>query len=648
MILNRAENQPGEDGILGTPDDEQNGTNTDSPWVDQSQTYGSNSSQQVFLRAYAFDAAGKPVSTGKLIEGGANADNDGMATWANIKEQAASKLGLKLADSDIGNIPMLATDQYGRFLRGPNGLPQYVGQDLALTEGNLANPVAPPANVQRIGIAFLDDIAHNANPYNGQTGANLTADANDTAGTPASQVTRGEYDNEMLDQHFVAGDGRVNENIGLTAIHQVFHSEHNRLTEYMQKLVTDLSLDLNEWKLPNGEWNGERIFQAARFVTEMEYQHIVFEDFARKIQPGINPFNVFTQSDTGINPAIKAEFAHATYRFGHSMLTDTVDRKTNSGKDIGLPLLDAFLNPASYYDSTEGALNPKQAAGSIAMGMTDQVGAELDEFVTDTLRNNVLGLPLDLATLNIARGRDTGVPSLNNFRKAIYGTSGESSLKPYTSWVDFGQGMKHPDSVVNFMAAYGTHDTIKNAGTIEAKRAAAQRLFDMKPNDANTPADELTPVDAYDFVNSTGEKWATVNGVSATGVDGIDLWVGGLAESQNLFGGLLGSTFNYIFERQMTDLQDGDRLYYLSRTSGLNLRTQLEGNSFAELIMRNTDAEALKADVFAVADCEFELKNIVSAGGNNVADDLGSACDESKRPDAHGRRHHPLPRVEHR
>ena len=83
--------------------------------------------------------------------------------------------------------------------------------------------------------------------------------------------------------------------------------------------------------------------------------------------------------------------------------------------------------------------------------------------------------------------------------------------------------------------------------------------------------------------------------------------MGGLAEYQNLFGGLLGSTFNYIFERQMTDLQDGDRLYYLSRTSGLNLRTQLEGNSLSELIMRNTDAAALKADVFGVADCEFEM-----------------------------------------
>ena len=32
------------------------------------------------------------------------------------------------------------------------------------------------------------------------------------------------------------------------------------------------------------------------------------------------------------------------------------------------------------------------------MGMSDQVGNELDEFVTDTLRNNLLGLPLDLPT----------------------------------------------------------------------------------------------------------------------------------------------------------------------------------------------------------------------------------------------------------
>ena len=42
--------------------------------------------------------------------------------------------------------------------------------------------------------------------------------------------------------------------------------------------------------------------------------------------------------------------------------------------------------------------------------MTRQVGNELDEFVTGALRNRLLGLPLDLATLNIARARDTGIP----------------------------------------------------------------------------------------------------------------------------------------------------------------------------------------------------------------------------------------------
>jgi hypothetical protein len=65
-----------------------------------------------------------------------------------------------------------------------------------------------------------------------------------------------------------------------------------------------------------------------------------------------------------------------------------------------------------------------------------------------------------------------------------------------------------------------------------------------------------------------------------------------------------------VFENQLTDLQNGDRLYYLARTPGMNLRTQLEGNSFAELIMRNTNAHSLKADAFATADCKFELKNL--------------------------------------
>ncbi|MEO7397940.1 MAG: choice-of-anchor D domain-containing protein, partial [Ilumatobacteraceae bacterium] len=259
-------------------------------------------------------------------------------------------------------------------------------------------------------------------------------------------------------------------------------------------------------------------------------------------------------------------------------------------------------------------------------GSSDQVGNELDEFTTETLRNNLLGLPLDLPTLNMTRAREAGVPSLNNFRKKVFNTTADGELTPYTSWADFGQHLKHRESLINFVAAYGKHPSI--TGTRAQKRAAAKAIVDPDGAPVTPVADRQA--DADDFMFSTG-TWATgTDGVSKTGVDNVDLWVGGLAENTNLGGGLLGSTFNYVFQSTMENLQDGDRLYYLKRTPGLNLRNQLEGNSFSELMMRNTDGtHSLHFDSFSTADCKFELKNL-GGTGSTVADDPLSECDESK------------------
>ena len=47
-----------------------------------------------------------------------------MATWQVVKAQARDLLGINLTDADVFNVPLLATDQYGNFIKGPNGLPR--------------------------------------------------------------------------------------------------------------------------------------------------------------------------------------------------------------------------------------------------------------------------------------------------------------------------------------------------------------------------------------------------------------------------------------------------------------------------------------------------------------------------------------------
>ena len=251
-------------------------------------------------------------------------------------------------------------------------------------------------------------------------------------------------------------------------------------------------------------------------------------------------------------------------------------------------LIAAFLNPLAFAASGP---TPEEATGAIVRGLTRTVGNELDEFVTEALRNNLVGLPLDLAVLNIARGRDTGIPTLNEARREFYKQTGDTRVKPYTSWADLVQNLKHPESLINFIAAYGTHSTHHDS----RPRWRPSALAATNHRAGRRPA---RPADRLDFLNSTG-AWANLaNGVTKTGVDAIDFWIGGLAEKQTPFGGLLGSTFNFVFENQLEKLQDGDRFYYLERTAGLSFRTELESNSFAKLIMANTDATHLPGLVF--------------------------------------------------
>ena len=607
---------------MGTADDV-GPVNTTTSYVDQNQTYASHASHQVFLREYEVNANGHPVATGKLIEGA----NGGMANWGELKAQAL-KLGILLTDQDVGKVPLLRTDAYGNFIPNAAGYAQVItgvgadgipntADDIVIS-GTPAAPVSL-ATAIRTNSAFLADIAHTAVP-NGIEDGDITIGLDNPGNNPLV------YDNELLDAHFIAGDGRVNENIGLTAVHHVFHAEHNRLVQHTKDVVladaAEMLADgasqaeavefLNEWlavdvaTVPVGAaaiaalaWDGERLFQAAKFGTEMQYQHLVFEEFARKIQPQIDFFVVPDGFDTTINPDIVAEFAHVVYRFGHSMLTENIDRFDASFTEDDISLIEGFLNPTAF-NGVNGAVLDGVAAGDIIRGMTRQVGNEIDEFVTSALRNNLLGLPLDLATINLARGRDTGVPSLNAARRDFFEMSGENAfLKPYESWVEFAGNLKNEASIINFIAAYGTHSLITGQTTIEGKRDAALTIIT-----GASVGGLLVPADAEDFLNGTGAYGAAG---ALGGLDNVDLWIGGLAEKILPFGGMLGSTFNFVFETQMENLQNGDRFYYLQRLDGLHLFSEMEGNSFAGMIMRNTDATHLPSDVFSTPGLILEV-----------------------------------------
>ena len=464
MVLTRATNQPGPDGLLGTADDIHEHLNQTSPFVDQNQTYTSDPSHQVFLRAYEFNAAGDPVATGRLItnrdlgadgEFGTADDVElgGMSTWGVVKAQARDLSGIELSDYDAVNVPMVRVDPLRQLHSWRERLRpadrrsrprRHCPDSRRHTDGRQPGGSDQPARCRRPAHRQNVPGRHCAfrQPVHSRSGTPLAADADAGIGDDLDPAT---YDDELLAEHFMAGDGRVNENIGLTAVHHVFHAEHNRLVEHTKAVIINDATQLlasgatqaeaiafiNEWLVVDvatvpttaGEiaalqWDGERLFQAAKFGTEMQYQHLVFEEFARKIQPQVDVFLAPAGFDTTINAAIVAEFAHTVYRFGHSMLLDQIDRLSPDFVSSEIGLIDAFLNPLEF--DQNDTLTAEEAAGAIVRGTTRQIGNAIDEFKTEALRNNLLGLPLDLATINLARGRDTGIPSLNDARAQFY------------------------------------------------------------------------------------------------------------------------------------------------------------------------------------------------------------------------------------
>lgn len=229
---------------------------------------------------------------------------------------------------------------------------------------------------------------------------------------------------------YLAGDARAQENPDLTALQTLFVREHNFQVDKLQK------------EHPN--WSGDKLYETAKAITTAEMVNITYSEFLPHLL-GKNAIAPYHGYDPTVDARITEEFAGAAYRFGHSIVSDEITAISNIGAVTSAQTLaESFFESPSTFTATgmDGLL--RHLSGDLAN--------PLDTHLIDGLRNFLVDPPagIDLAAINIQRGHDLGLGTLNQTREAL-------GLKPYTS---FDQISSDPHTAAALKQAYGNVDAV--------------------------------------------------------------------------------------------------------------------------------------------------------------------------------------------
>ena len=339
---------------------------------------------------------------------------------------------------------------------------------------------------------------------------------------------------------FVAGDIRANEQIGLTAVHNLFVREHNRValnlyerleagdepllikfTEFSDDfLATNSGISLEEIK-------NEFLYQNARKTIGAKVQAISYNEFL-PLLIGEGTLKKYSGFKPDINPQISIEFANAAFRLGHTLLSNQL-RRVDSNGITETALAEAFFN---VEDINQNGID------SLLTGLIFQGSQEVDHMIVDGVREFLFPAGtggLDLGAVNIARGRETGIYGYTEVYEEIFGTK----INDFDDLRNIGL---FSDSVVNlFEAAY-------------------------------------------------------------TDVNELDLWLGGISEQPDKHGGLLGPTLSFFIADQFARSRDGDEFFYLNDLEHLSiLELDIEDTTLSEIIRNNVaDPYLVRDNAFEV------------------------------------------------
>lgn len=233
-------------------------------------------------------------------------------------------------------------------------------------------------------------------------------------------------------QLFLAGDVRANENVELTSLQTLFVREHNRQATMLAAA--------------HPGWTDEQLYQGARAIVIGEIQAITYNEFLPALL-GTNALTSYRGYNATVNPGISNEFSTAAFRFGHSAVGNDVEFLDNNGNEVSdeLSFAEVFFNPAVVEDT---GIDP------ILKYLASDNMQQIDTKVVDPLRDFLFGAPgqggLDLASLNIQRGRDNGLASYNNTRIAM-------GLAPAKTFADI---THDPVVQAQLKSVYGTVDKV--------------------------------------------------------------------------------------------------------------------------------------------------------------------------------------------
>uniref|UniRef100_A0A4W5MMV8 Peroxidasin n=1 Tax=Hucho hucho TaxID=62062 RepID=A0A4W5MMV8_9TELE len=253
---------------------------------------------------------------------------------------------------------------------------------------------------------------------------------------PPTECMRDE--NESPIPCFLAGDHRANEQLGLTSMHTVWFREHNRVATELLRL--------------NSHWDGDTIYHEARKIVGAQMQHITYNHWLPKVlgDAGMKLIGDYRGYNPNVNAGILNAFATAAFRFGHTLINPILYRLDENFQPIPqghISLHRAFFSPFRIVN--EGGIDPL-LRGLFGVAGKMRVSTQLlNTELTERLFSMAHAVALDLAAMNIQRGRDHGIPPYNDYRTFCNLTSAQS-------FDDLRNEIKNPQVREKLQRLYGT------------------------------------------------------------------------------------------------------------------------------------------------------------------------------------------------